>query len=324
MRLQHVALCLGLNIAACSTAHDQTPENDLGMVADASPVDALAADMGFDANLIDMEHTPDLSVPSDLGSDMAVMHEPCDPYDATSCPDDATGARKCGIVRRSAGAALVLAYECVPATTSRDRVGLDIVCAPFSRPLSAGESYDPCRQGLNCAPDPSNSALSRCQEMCGGMGAPACAVGEYCNILNAEEPTRFGVCIAASGCDAVEQTGCPEGQGCYWVFGGDGSVIGDCQDPSSTDGGPLPGPGDACTFTNDCAPGTQCFPSTDGAGASLCYELCDPTAETTFCAIGFCFRLATDSGVDAGVPDPGLDAGVSPTPPGICRNPFGT
>lgn len=297
------ACILGANLVGCGGDDAGTPDPDMGTVLDLGNRDG-GGDMGGNT---DMGTTPDMSTPVDMGAD-AGGPTACDPYDPTSCPADEAGMRKCTTVLRGEGETATLGFECVSAVAAADRVGLDVVCARFSRDTGDGGMYDPCRQGLFCWIDPNSPTLSRCQEMCGGDGAPDCAVDEFCPLLS-DDPARFGVCQPTDGCDPNAQTGCAEGEGCYWVFGGAGIPIGNCFGFSPPDGG-TGAPGEACQFIDSCQPGTQCFPEIFADGGSgdenLCRVLCDPTAETSVCAEGqTCTSLINDD-VDGGIPDAGI------------------
>lgn len=301
----------GSMVGGCGGDDNNNTNTDLGVAVDLGSQDA-ATDTGIP---VDMATPSDLG--TDAGADMGVISGACDPWDPTSCPDDATGARKCTTVLRGTGETAALSFECVPNRVGADRVGLGVVCSRFSRDLPDGASYDPCRQGLFCWTDPANAGLQRCQTTCGGDGAPDCAADEYCPLL-ADDPTRFGVCTPTDNCDPNTQTGCGEGDSCYWVFGGTGVPIGNCFPFSPPDGG-TGAPGSACQFIDSCQGGTQCFPEVfedGGTGTvNLCRTLCDPTAEATVCSDGQTCKSLIDTNVDGGLPDAGL-----PIPNiGICQ-----
>jgi len=147
-------------------------------------------------------------------------------------------------------------------------------------------------EGAPCTWPPDCSPLHTCHE---GTCRRVCAPGSACPnevdtcIGMGWYEGDLGVCPLATGpCDPVNDSGCSEGNACY--FNGD-ALGGTCM----TEGSAYPG--DTCWADNQCRPGLAClrlFDSEDGR----CTELCDDEnpcpAGTLWCAYfpggraGFC------------------------------------
>ena len=107
-----------------------------------------------------------------------------------------------------------------------------------------------------------------CIGYCGGTpAAPSCAAGHACVVTNGGV---LPLCLRE--CAPLVQD-CVDGQACYHV--NDAFV---CATVSANGG-----PGDACSFTNDCGPGLSCEDGDELSACeseSCCAEFCDPGQDT--------------------------------------------
>ncbi len=278
------ALVVLVGLVGCGGNGGTKTPTDAGTDSGSTPVDA-----GHDSGMGPVDSGP----PVDAGYDAGAAPS-CDPYAAGSCPD----GQKCSVVIGfdSTGTTVTdIAFNCVAAIMPRDQ-GVTCSRNADATPDDTTDMKitDNCRQGLFCWPDPVRG-FPTCQQLCSEM-ADDCATSSYCAGLNNTPP--FGICTPASGCDPVRQTGCDAGQGCYVVTGTNGDVLGACLDVALPDGG-TGMPGEACMYSTDCRPGTQCFrdfyPDGGASMATSCHQIC-----------------AAGPGGDAGVADGGAMDGGTP------------
>ncbi|WP_164018295.1 hypothetical protein [Pyxidicoccus trucidator] len=157
-------------------------------------------------------------------------------------------------------------------------------------PSDGGLAYDTCQQGLFCKDEPASDGGTAffCRRLC--HATPQCGDAGECNtVLRLEgTPELPLVCGPPSArCDPFGQD-CTSPLGCY------PSTAGPVCAGSGTRG-----EGEACDFSNQCAPGSTCV-NTTGSGLT-CRPLCRP-AGTPACTTGTCRPLDDNPGVGACVP----------------------
>ncbi len=144
-------------------------------------------------------------------------------------------------------------------------------CVPTrSRPVgSACTTGSDCESGLSCMLGPGFTPPGFCIPLCcGGSGCPPDMECVPTRVVVPEADAGPGAWIPVVGsciwppqpCDALRQTGCSDGQGCYLTPA-----------PTCMAQGAL-GPGSDCRRVADCAPGLSCV--AQGDGAAICRKLC--------------------------------------------------
>ena len=200
----------------------------------------------------------------------------CDPV-AQDCP---TGKKCAYVLQGSARSRL-----CVPDGT----VTAGGVCQ--STKTTEGDFYDTCKAGLSCTDQPAADGGTAfvCKKFCHG-NEQCTAPGECIEVLRFEGSDELPRVCAEPGpkCELLAQ-GCASGLGCY---------------PSPTSGpvcvtAGAAEDGTACTYSNDCRPGSACVK--DGAGL-VCRRLCRSPSGEPGCATGHCEPLQGFTGVGACVP----------------------
>jgi hypothetical protein len=209
---------------------------------------------------------PGLSCFALPGSDVPLCHQTC--IDDDDCPGDA----QCAITANLGGGSelslcATVHQDCDPLAQTgcegQDTCyfnGGATLCWPGGS-LGAGEvcegaAPNACAPGLHC--------LVVCRALCStGSGTPSCTScpGEHHEVSPA---LGLGFCIeggAPALCDLYEQTGCPEGEGCYPVPGGIA-----CRTSGDI------APGLPCEDGDSCTPGFACV-------SGGCRMLCDLTVE---------------------------------------------
>lgn len=188
----------------------------------------------------------------------------CDRADPLAC---GAGERCQVVIRRPAGEAQFLIYAgCIEDTDAR---GLGDPCEqwggaalPYQAEGLDDELYfDPCAEGLFCAPDPVVRGSFSCQVACqsglfdGFPQVPCNAAGEYCTAPSTATPYEE-VCQPADDCDPTTAQGCGPDQGCFlWLDDTATGVLTLCLplvDEPLADGLP-------CRAANECRPGSSCW-----------------------------------------------------------------
>ncbi|REG23293.1 hypothetical protein ATI61_117138 [Archangium gephyra] len=200
----------------------------------------------------------------------------CDPV-ARNCP----AGNKCTYVRQGS----VTLRRCVPDGT----VAEGGACTSTATP--EGDFYDTCQAGLYCTDhaEPDGGTAFTCERFC--HASEQCTAPRDCTevlrFMGSDELPR--VCgEAVSACDLLAQ-GCASPLGCY----------------PSPESGPVcvtagtVEDGAACTYSNDCRPGSACV--TEGTGRA-CRGLCRSPSGEPGCSSGHCEPLRDFAGVGACVP----------------------
>ncbi|MGZ3459329.1 MAG: hypothetical protein ACXU86_12600 [Archangium sp.] len=205
----------------------------------------------------------------------------CFPGECDLVAQDCPSGNKCTYVRQ--GSATI--RRCVPDGTVAEGAACQSTATP------EGDFYDTCKAGLYCTDEsaPDGGTSFTCQKFC--YGSEQCTAPRDCievlRFAGSNELPR--VCgEAGPGCDLLAQ-GCASSLGCY---------------PS-----PKSGPvcvtagavtdGSACTYSNDCRPGSACVKESTGL---VCRPLCRAPSGEPGCASGHCEPLQDFSGVGACVP----------------------
>jgi hypothetical protein len=200
----------------------------------------------------------------------------CDPV-AQNCP---TG-KKCTYVRQGS----TTSRQCVPDGTVTESGTCQSTATP------EGNFYDTCKAGLYCTDQAvaDGGTTFLCRKFCHGneqCTAPSECI-EVLRFAGSDELPR--VCgVPGPRCELLVQ-GCASGLGCY---------------PSPTSGpvcvtAGATAEGAACTYSNDCQPGSACVK--DGAGL-VCRRMCRSPSGEPGCATGRCEPLQDFAGVGACVP----------------------
>jgi len=203
---------LGCHASGCAKA----TVGDVGQDKDAGTADAGPQGDGKD------DANPNAK--KDGASD--APNTPCDPFTNSGCPSD----QKCTAFQ--SGNSLSLGCGSKDSKVEGD----DCTGSPTG---------DDCGDQLACFKldaDPT----STCHRICPTSGtANACLGTETCNPGNVG---LGGLSFCVAPCLPLEQTGCPQGQACYYGTKGAGCApIGSKQ------------PGDTCAHANDCVKGSDCI-----------------------------------------------------------------
>ena len=205
----------------------------------------------------------------------------CFPGECDPVAQDCTVGNKCTYVRQGS----VTSRRCVPDGT----VAEGGACLSTATP--EGDFYDTCKAGLYCTDHakPDGGTAFTCEKFC--RTTEQCTAPKDCTevlrfVGSDELPRVCGEAVVA--CDLLAQ-GCASPLGCY----------------PSPESGPVcvtagtVEDGAACTYSNDCRPGSACV--TNGAGRA-CRGLCRSPSGEPGCASGRCEPLQDFAGVGACVP----------------------
>jgi hypothetical protein len=210
--------------------------------------------------------------------------------------DGGTGSRcfaaECDVVRQDCADGQRCTYVSQDGATTRRCVEAGTVDegAPCTlAPNDGGVAYDTCRPGLFCKDEPASGGglAFFCRKLC--HATPQCGEAGECNTVvrlegTSELPLVCGP--ASTRCDPFGED-CTSPLSCY---------------PSTT--GPVCAgsgtrtEGEACDFSNQCAPGSTCA---NAGGGLTCRPVCRPGG-TPACATGSCRALDDNPGVGACVP----------------------
>ncbi|MBM4395359.1 MAG: hypothetical protein FJ087_06675, partial [Deltaproteobacteria bacterium] len=183
-----------------------------------------------------------------VGADLGVcLGDPCTPP-AEGCGEDA----RCTVL-------VAQVFACVPA-------------GPV--PIDGDCEVEECVAGAICKHVDDGGYL--CRELC--RATEDCTPGQRC-VFPFAGIGDWGWCEVPV-CDPVLQTGCAEGDACYYEDPEEGSFL--CWDEGSLAVG-----ADCSNFNLFCAPGADCFPDpgSDPDYTYHCYAYCD---EAHPCAAGTC------------------------------------
>jgi hypothetical protein len=148
-------------------------------------------------------------------------------------------------------------------------------------------SYADCSAGLDCTTADEGACRRYCCELNTTRGCPS---GQFCSIaIEDARGASSGVflCDRCDGCDVRDPDGCGEGLGCYLLPGPDPCNA--CLPRGELE------PGGACTFSNDCVPGSTCV---GAPGERSCRAFCDLNAAD--CAAGQRCRAVNGGSLPAG------------------------
>jgi hypothetical protein len=205
----------------------------------------------------------------------------CFPGECDLVAQDCPAGNKCTYVRQGS----VTSRRCVPDGTVTEGGA----CSSNATP--EGDFYDTCKAGLYCTDQtaPDGGTAFACQKFC--YGGEQCTAPRDCievlRFTGSDELPR--VCgEAGPKCDLLAQ-GCASSLGCY-PSPSSGPV---CVTAGTVEDGA------ACTYSNDCRPGSACVK--EGAGLA-CRKLCRAPSGEPGCASGHCEPLQDFAGVGACVP----------------------
>lgn len=282
-------LVVGLLTGGCRDGGPGGPERDAGVAdggnkSDAGGEDAGQEDGGGMAPACDVARQRGCDagelclreVLEDGGQGERCFPGECDPV-ARDCP----AGSKCTYVRQEA----VTSRRCVPEGTVPEGGACQSTATP------GGDFHDTCQAGLYCTdqPAPDGGLTFTCERFC--HASEQCTAPRDCTevlrFTGSDELPR--VCgEAASVCDPLARD-CESPLGCY-PSPGSGSV---CVTAGAMEDGA------ACTYSNDCRPGSACVK--DGAGRA-CRRLCRSPSGEPGCASGRCEPLRDFAGVGACMP----------------------
>ncbi len=253
---------LGCQVFACASAKI----GDIGQPTDGGTGDAEASDSASPNDKNAKHDGPNAD--SDVTGN-------CDPFSNAGCDS----GMKCTALQQGDG---TLALGC-------DATGSKSEGDDCTQTASGGsQTGDDCGDGLACF-----GAPATCHRMCAASGtANGCPGSEIC-ASTAPGLTTVAFCLAVTTCQALEQTGCPSGQACY--FSQTGALC--AQEGSKS-------PGDSCTVLNDCAKGSTCLLSgvSTGACSSFCSTASDgtPSCSSSGTGGGTCASLGSSAEPDLG------------------------
>lgn len=192
----------------------------------------------------------DASFYSDGGSDAGALPDGSIDGGAASCPgacSPVSGSMDCG------------ADVCVLA-------GAAPACVASAGGLAVGDpctDVGQCGAGLACFKKNFGGICG--VVCCAAEGDSGCDALERCGgpgVLVDDTQTEWAECLPRRECDAVAQTGCQVGEGCYFI---DAGGLTDCREEGTLV------EGEVCVEPQDCAPGLTCL----GLGVSTCRTICD-------------------------------------------------
>jgi len=150
---------------------------------------------------------------------------------------------------------------------------------------SACGAREDCAAGLDCS---ARGGGGECRAYCCAWNTTiGCPAGQFCGIALADargELTDGFLCDGCDDCDVRDPQACAADHGCYLLPG-----LGACRACLSA-GERVPG--EICSFSNDCLPGSACVRTADGE--QRCHRFCDLTTGTG-CAEGTTCRRADGS-----------------------------
>lgn len=200
-----------------------------------------------------------------------VVYGSCDPFSNSGCSSD----KKC--IALQSGNALGLGCGSKGAKAEGD------TCTPE---MSGGDQTgDDCGSQLACFKLATDSSYT-CHRICPtNGGASACPGTDTCSLV-VPGLTGLAFCQKSTTCLPLEQTGCPDGQACY--FGDKGAVCA----PTGTSP-----PGGSCNRANDCAKGSTCLILPPGVCSSFCSTASGAATTCTGSSTGgnLCSPLSGDS-----------------------------
>lgn len=210
-----------------------------------------------------------------------------------SCDEAGSSCRLAAI--ETADGTVVFRARCFASITAE--LAADEVCAPWSNVEATDEDpeakVDPCQEGLACTNPDLDLQNFICQPFCTppqGEGSTSCSADEVCDLLPSVGQDGLGLTVPVctplpASCDAVEQTGCGEGELC--LFGPDvltSEVFTRCLPRNP---GTIP-VGGACGTSPDevCEPSSRCI------GVSQTEAQCSP-----LCKLADCTDAISDEGI---------------------------
>jgi len=211
---------------ASATVGNQEPTHDAGS-------DASASVGGKDGSN---------STKNDGSGD--VVYGACDPFSNSGCSSN----QKC--IALQSGNALSLGCGSKGSKVEGD------TCTPEMS--SSAQTGDDCGSQLACFKLATDTSYT-CHRICPiSGGANACPGTDTCSLV-VPGLTGLAFCQKAVTCLPLEQTGCPDGQACY--YGDKGAVC--------APAGQSP-PGGSCNRANDCVKGSTCLILPPGVCSSFC------------------------------------------------------
>ena len=231
-----LATTLGFQILGCASAKvgAEGPRPDGGTGDTASVADGK-----------------DTSEPSGK-DDGATSYGLCDPFSNAPC----AGGQKCSTLRNGSTLA--------PGCASKGSKGEGDSCTPV--PISGPQTGDDCAEGLACFALPLQNPA--CHRICALNGPDTCPGTEICT-LKVSNLAEIGLafCQPTIPCQALEQTGCPADQACYYEQ--KGAICAPLGSAPS---------GSSCASANDCAKGSTCLRIN---GAGTCFSFCSTASGGT-------------------------------------------
>jgi hypothetical protein len=192
--------------------------------------------------------------------------------------DDAAAATECELPgacdlldRSSCGGE---GQGCVFALPDADAEQPEAQCQPVGtgREGAACSSSADCGPGLDCT---ARDGHGQCHRYCCAPNTRlGCPAGQFCAIALTDargEPTPVYLCDRCDTCDLRDPNACGAGLGCNLLPGLRGCRA--CL-PAGTHA-----PGEACEYSNDCAPGAAC--ARTASGNQACLAFCDLDASGT-------------------------------------------
>ena len=171
----------------------------------------------------------------------------CDPFTSSGCSSD----KKCTALQT--GTSLTIGCG------SKGN-GTEGATCTQTGPAST-QTGDDCGAGLACFGTPAT-----CHRLCSPSGTD-CPGTEVCNLPGPGLPDTVRFCRAITTCKALEQTGCPSGQACYFA-----STGAQCATKGAIQ------PGESCSGANDCDAGSTCI----AVGSSrFCSSFCSTASDGT-------------------------------------------
>jgi hypothetical protein len=167
----------------------------------------------------------------------------CDPFSNVGC----SNGQKCAALQQSDK---TLALGCGDKGSKTEG-------ATCTQTVTSGaQTGDDCTDGFSCFNVGSGTI---CHRICATVGTDACPGTETCSVV-VGGLAGLAFCEATTPCLALEQTGCPSDQACY--YGTKGAI---CATAGAAQ------PGGTCNKANDCARGSTCLlVGTSGTCSSFC------------------------------------------------------
>lgn len=186
-------------------------------------------------------------------NDGATSYGPCDPFSNAGC----ASGQKCAALQQSDK---TLALGCGDKGTNTEG-------ATCKQTVTSGtQTGDDCSDGLACF---NLGGQTTCHRICALSGTDTCPGTETCSVgVNNLVGAGLLFCQGTIPCHALDQTGCPADQACFFVDQ-KGSI---CAPPG------IAQPGGTCVHANDCAKGATCI-TINGIGT--CYSFCSTASGGT-------------------------------------------